>query len=125
MERILSSLASDDIVSQISQTSGNLNTVLSDRITTGSSDLANTLECVIWLNGFMRHVSHSCSPLMGQVATKVDNIKNSELYRIYLVEVFASCRYSPVDDAPNKIQEGNQYFEYADESEKGEITFPR
>ncbi|KAJ7807633.1 hypothetical protein B0H14DRAFT_2872376, partial [Mycena olivaceomarginata] len=112
------SLASDDIVSQISQTSGNLNTVLSDRITTGSSDLANTLECVIWLNGFMRHVSHSCSPLMGQVATKVDNIKNSELYRIYLVEVFASCRYSPVDDAPNKIQEGNQYFEYADESEK-------
>jgi hypothetical protein len=107
-------------VLQISQNLGNLNSVLSESLSTECSDSIQNYQSILNLNRFCIKIQQTFSPLLVDLAAPMAHVENHSIFGDYLIECFDSCFALPVKNPEVQIALGNQYFQTRDVLQQGE-----
>ncbi|KAJ7278390.1 P-loop containing nucleoside triphosphate hydrolase protein [Mycena rebaudengoi] len=109
-----------EIVLQISQNLGNLNSVLSESLSTECSDSVQNYQSILNLNRFCIKIQQTFSPLLVDLAAPMAHVENHSIFGDYLIECFDSCFALPVKNPEVQIALRNQYFQTRDVLQQGE-----
>ncbi|KAJ7261917.1 hypothetical protein C8J57DRAFT_1232055 [Mycena rebaudengoi] len=103
-----------DILPQISQNLGNLNTVLLDGLVPEGPDIVQNFKSILCLNQFYGRVQNTYSPLLLQLSEQMLQWKDDPIFGEYLIEILDSSQHLPDKDSNSHITLGTQYFKSKD-----------
>lgn len=110
-------LRTEEMVSQISVNTDNLNALLLDAITADYPDEITSLQGVIFFLDFHSQTNRVLpSGLMTALSNRILNWQSHPIYGHYLIQSFNLARSRDVD---NLIDRGNEHFQHCDLLEQG------
>ncbi|KAJ7094852.1 hypothetical protein C8R44DRAFT_951508 [Mycena epipterygia] len=97
-------------LNQIISNLGNLHQVLLRGLQQDNPTLGDTINCAIYLNRFSRTAGHSRHVFMNHIPAALSSIHDDRLEALFIVEVFHSWPYHPIDNPEELIAQAICHF---------------
>jgi hypothetical protein len=99
-----------NIIPQITQSLGNLNSVLGDAFRTKGPHILQNIEDILLLNHFYGRILITYSPLILSLSAQRSQWDSHPIFGDYLIEYFDTSAILPLPDAESQISLGNEFF---------------
>jgi hypothetical protein len=106
-------------IPQILANLGNLNSIFSDAIQMECADVVASIHSVILLSNFCRRNIRTRPPVLDLLSEKIEHFRAAPVYGIFLIESLNSGGTFGARDMEACIRSGHQFFESANELERG------